>query len=381
MNTTQSFISKLLLLAGAAVAILVGSLLIASPGAHADTASSTAPVISNITATPSDTGATITWTTDQNANTQVLYGPTSMYNASSTFNSALSTAHTAFLGGLSPNTLYHFQLVSGNASGTMATSSDMTFMTLAASSSVATTSTSLPVITNVTATTTDTGATITWNTNVGSNSQVTYGTTTNYGNFSTLNTSSVLSHLVTLMGLTANTLYHYQTWSATTSATGVASSSDFTFTTQPTATTSTSTPPTTGSSTVDMLQAQVAALQTQINGLLARINILENFLAMFGFGGGGTGTTTPPTTGTGTVDQNGLNINAGGSIDLSGRNFGHEEAVTVTLNGATVATAHADGGGNFSTGSIAAPTTAGSYVYHFVGQTSGITANATVTVH
>jgi hypothetical protein len=123
-------------------------------------------------------------------------------------------------------------------------------------------------------------------------------------------------------------------------------------------------------------------LQAQINALMARINILENFLAMFGFGGGGTGTTTPPTTGgSGTIDQNGLNINAGSSLDLSGRNFGHEETVKVTLNGTTVATAHADGGGNFSTGSIAGPTVAGTYVYTFVGQSSGITATATVTVH
>lgn len=377
MNTIKSFSPRLILLLGAAAALLIGSLAFSSSGAKADTASSTTPVISNIVATPTDTGATITWITDQQANTQVLYGQTTNYNASSTLNSALSTAHTSFLGGLTPNTMYHFQLVSSNASGTMATSSDMTFTTMVASSTTATTTatTSLPVISAVAATTTDTTATITWNTNIGSNSQVTFGTTTNYGSFSSLNTSSVLSHLVTLMGLLPSTLYHFQAWSATTSATGVASSSDYTFITKTTATTSTSTPPTTGSTTVEMLQAQ-------INALMARINILENFLAMFGFGGGGTGTTTPPTTGgSGTIDQNGLNINAGSSLDLSGRNFGHEETVKVTLNGTTVATAHADGGGNFSTGSIAGPTVAGTYVYTFVGQSSGITATATVTVH
>jgi hypothetical protein len=219
------------------------------------------------------------------------------------------------------------------------------------------------------------GATVTWNTDIGSNSQVSYGTTTDYGFLSTLNSSSVLSHLVTLMGLVPSTLYHFKVWSATTSATGVASSSDYTFTTIAGSTTATTTPPTTGSTTLEMLQAQIDALKT-------RVTALENFIA--GLGGGGTGTTTPPVNpggGTGTIDQNNMSINAGGSIDLSGRNFGHEENVVVTLNGATVATAHADGGGNFSTGSIAAPTVAGTYVYHFTGQTSGVTGIATITVH
>src|SRR5581483_7551822 len=90
------------LLALAAAAIMYTS------SAHADTA----PVVSGTTATPTDTGATIMWNTDQPASTQVEYGTTASYNASSTLDTTLNTSHTAFLGGLLPGTLYHFAVLS-----------------------------------------------------------------------------------------------------------------------------------------------------------------------------------------------------------------------------------------------------------------------------
>jgi hypothetical protein len=96
--------------------------------------------------------------------------------------------------------------------------------------------------------------------------------------------------------------------------------------------------------------------------------------------GGGTGTTTPPTMGMGTIDQNNWNVYAGGTIDFGGHNFMHEEDILVTLNGQTIATAHADGGGNFSTGSIRLPSTPGTYTYLFQGQ-NGDSVSATVIAH
>src|SRR6185503_14086676 len=54
------------------------------------------------------------------------------------------------------------------------------------------------------------GATVTWNTNLASDSQVEYGPTASYGFSSTLNTSFVSSHSVTLTGLASNTTYHYR---------------------------------------------------------------------------------------------------------------------------------------------------------------------------
>jgi hypothetical protein len=67
-------------------------------------------------------------------------------------------------------------------------------------------------------------------------------------------------------------------------------------------------------------------------------------------------------------------------VDFSGRNFGHEETVTISRNGSQVGSAHADGGGNFSTGSMSIPSAAGTYTYAFTGSNSGKSASSTITV-
>src|SRR5215471_13148682 len=69
-------------------------------------------------------------------------------------------------------------------------------------------------ISAVTATTTTTTATITWTTAVPANSQITYGTTTSYGNSSAMNSNLVTTHSATLTSLTAGTTYHYRVLSA-----------------------------------------------------------------------------------------------------------------------------------------------------------------------
>jgi beta-glucanase (GH16 family) len=88
-----------------------------------------------------------------------------------------------------------------------------------------------PVISNAGASSiTAGGAVITWTTDKASSSQVNYGATTAYGTSSMLQTSLVTSHTVSLSGLTAGTLYHYQTQSADAIGT-VGTSADLTFTT------------------------------------------------------------------------------------------------------------------------------------------------------
>jgi hypothetical protein len=68
-----------------------------------------------------------------------------------------------------------------------------------------------PIISGVTATSiTATGATITWTTDIASDSQVQYGTTTAYGSMSALDSTLVTSHSVNLTGLTAGRTYHYR---------------------------------------------------------------------------------------------------------------------------------------------------------------------------
>lgn len=89
-----------------------------------------APVISGVTATPDaadGTLATIAWTTDIDADSQVQYGLTETYDLSSSLDSALVTDHSVALTGLTAATTYHFAASSGGVS-----SADGTFVTAAA---------------------------------------------------------------------------------------------------------------------------------------------------------------------------------------------------------------------------------------------------------
>ena len=88
------------------------------------------PVISGVAAgAVTSSGATITWTTDQASNSQVAYGTTSSYGSLSALNATLATSHSVTLTGLAASTTYHYQVLSQNAQGTLASSADYTFTT------------------------------------------------------------------------------------------------------------------------------------------------------------------------------------------------------------------------------------------------------------
>jgi len=91
----------------------------------------TAPEISSVNVTGlSSNGATITWGTDEPADSQVQYGAATADEASTPVNNAMVTAHSQNLTGLQPGTLYHFRVLSRNAAGLLAASADHTFTTL-----------------------------------------------------------------------------------------------------------------------------------------------------------------------------------------------------------------------------------------------------------
>jgi hypothetical protein len=73
-------------------------------------------------------------------------------------------------------------------------------------------------------------ATVTWTTNVASDSQVVYGLTAAYGLATPLVATAVTSHSVALSGLTASTTYHFQAISKNSAGTA-GNSADVTFTT------------------------------------------------------------------------------------------------------------------------------------------------------
>jgi hypothetical protein len=89
------------------------------------------PVISSISSgTPSPYSATITWTTDEPATSQVNYGTTTSYGTASS-SAALVTSHAITLTGLTASTAYNFQVESVDAEGNTATSSNQTLTTAA----------------------------------------------------------------------------------------------------------------------------------------------------------------------------------------------------------------------------------------------------------
>jgi len=94
-------------------------------------AGTTPPAIANVSASPADRSATITWTTDKPSSSQVSYGTTTAYGSTTTLDPALVTAHSQTISGLTPGQIYHFKVTSTDGSGNAASSPDSTFTTLA----------------------------------------------------------------------------------------------------------------------------------------------------------------------------------------------------------------------------------------------------------
>jgi hypothetical protein len=80
----------------------------------------------------SKTSATITWSTNQPANSSVEYGLTTGYEEGTESDPAMVTDHIITLNGLTPDTLYHFQVSSTDAYSYTASSGDSTFSTVSA---------------------------------------------------------------------------------------------------------------------------------------------------------------------------------------------------------------------------------------------------------
>lgn len=194
-----------------------------SAPAPADT---TPPTISAVAAVTVTSGsATITWTTNETATTQVQYGITTAYGSTTSLNSTLLTTHSQALSGLAASTTYNFRVLSRDAAGNLATSGNFTFRTLAAAD------TARPTISSIAATNvTSTSATVTWTTNEAATTQVQYGITTAYGSTTSLNSTLLTTHSQALTGLTSATTYHFRVLSRD-AAGNLAVSSDRTFTT------------------------------------------------------------------------------------------------------------------------------------------------------
>jgi hypothetical protein len=277
------------------------------------------PTISGISVSGiTSNGATIGWTTNKAATTQIVFGTTASYGSSSTFNNAQTTSHSVTLSALAASTTYHYAVQSISANNVLTTSADQTFTTSAAPDTIAPTvsitaptngstvsgsavsvtasasdnvsvtsvqfiidgtlvgspitaapyaytwnvsalsngthtvsaiakdaagnsgtssvvsvtvnNSVAPIISGVaTSSITYNNATVTFNTDQATTTQIQYGTTTAYG--STTSSAQLLTaHTMVIAGLAASTTYHFRIVS--TIAAGLSTTSaDFTFTT------------------------------------------------------------------------------------------------------------------------------------------------------
>jgi phosphodiesterase/alkaline phosphatase D-like protein len=164
------------------------------------------------------TSATVSWTTDAGADSQVDYGTAVPYSSSTQLDDDEVTTHSVVITGLVANTTYHYRVKSTATPGHTTVSGDFTFKTNA------------PKITNVVETAVD-GRTerITWTTATPMTSQIEYGKTPTFGTTSTLDSNRVTSHSVTLTSLSPGTTYYYRILSR--DANDILSSLSDTFTT------------------------------------------------------------------------------------------------------------------------------------------------------
>jgi uncharacterized delta-60 repeat protein len=187
-------------------------------------ADTTPPVISNvISSNISASSATISWDTNEATDSQIEYGTTASYASSTALDTSLVMHHSQILDGLAAGTTYHYRLKSKDAAGNPVPAIDFTFTT-PPPPDLTPPAISNAGISNITSST----ATVIWNTDEASDSQVEYGPTASYGISTALNPSLVTSHSQNLTGLSARTTYHYQIKSLD-AAGNLATSADFTF--------------------------------------------------------------------------------------------------------------------------------------------------------
>jgi hypothetical protein len=166
----------------------------------------TAPSISGVgSGTLTGESATIEWNTNEEANSLIRYGITTDYGdmaGNDLVNIDVDnyvTSHSVIIHNLIPATKYYYVVISADASGNVAVSSENTFSTSSPSniSSIKVVSTALGK------------ATITWSTSKDITSIVEYGLTTSYGEIKQSNTLTKV-HSIELSSLNSSVTYHFR---------------------------------------------------------------------------------------------------------------------------------------------------------------------------
>ena len=195
-------------------------------------ADTTPPVISSIASSTTQSTASISFATNESATSSVNYGISASYGAASS-SPSFATSASFNLSGLAAGTLYHFRISASDASGNLATSSDLTFTTAALAVTAPTVT--VQAATSLATSSATLNGTVTADGNASSTVHgFNYGLTTAYGSTaSTTDSFGTGAFSQGISGLTPSTTYHFQAFATNPAGTGT--SSDATFTTSATA--------------------------------------------------------------------------------------------------------------------------------------------------
>jgi len=168
-----------------------------------DVPDTTAPVISEVSTSVTETSATISWVTDEPSTSQIKFAPQAEHGTISGITpiySELVTTHSVTISVGSSGTTYHFSVKSIDVSGNEAISEGHAFVTID----------SPMVISDITVSYISCrSAVINWTTDELSTQQVEYGLDSSYGHFADAK-NRMRSHSVVLNGLHPSTEYHFR---------------------------------------------------------------------------------------------------------------------------------------------------------------------------
>jgi hypothetical protein len=101
---------------------------VAQANDHHDAAPNSTILPTLALAAPTDTAAVVTWTTATASTSQIVYGPTTAYGSTTTFDPTLVTSHSQTIVGLIQNSAYHYAIMA-SAGGATQTGQDQIFYT------------------------------------------------------------------------------------------------------------------------------------------------------------------------------------------------------------------------------------------------------------
>lgn len=188
-----------------------------NPGTTATASASDIPNISDVNFSDiTRNSAVITWKTDRNANSIVIYCLEGGNQCESATDESMVTDHQVTLTGLEPGASYHITVKSRAGSSNDSPEDSMevpTPLTLQEAENDRTPPEISDIkVTNIVSTTTGASAEITWKTDEAATGQVSYGTSQMYGSLqpAQTDTNMVTFHDVILYGLPTDTTIHFK---------------------------------------------------------------------------------------------------------------------------------------------------------------------------